>query len=184
MRLAIVLVCVTYAAGALAQDGGVCPPVADHSAEIAALINEIRAAPNAASARPLSDSLWQIWTDAPDEKAQAMLDEGMRKRSSYDFLGARDVLDGLVDYCPDYAEGYNQRAFASYLRGDYAAALVDLDRALAILPNHVAAMSGKALTLIGLGRNDEAQEVLRQAVALNPWLSERALLVEKPGQDI
>ena len=85
---------------------------------------------------------------------------------------------------PDFAEGWNQRAFAAFLAEDYAAALADLDVALGIMPDHVAALSGKALTLIGMGRNDEAQEVLRAAVKLNPWLGERALLVEPPGKDI
>ena len=62
--------------------------------------------------------------------------------------------------------------------------MTDLERALEINPTHVAALSGKALTLMGLGRDDEAQEVLRAALALNPWLSERSLLQEPPGEDI
>ncbi|WP_339933033.1 tetratricopeptide repeat protein [Yoonia sp. 208BN28-4] len=134
--------------------------------------------------RQLSAQLWEIWTDAPDAKAQALLDEGMRKREGFDLAGASETLDELIAYCPDYAEGYNQRAFANFLRQDFDAALVDLDRALELLPNHVAALSGKGLTLMGLGRTEEAQEALRAAVALNPWLSERSLIIEPPGQDI
>ncbi len=90
----------------------------------------------------------------------------------------------MVEYCPDYAEGYNQRAFASYLAQDFASALVDLDRALEIVPNHIAALSGKGLTLMGLGRNEEAQEALRAAVEMNPWLQERSLLIEPIGTDL
>jgi tetratricopeptide (TPR) repeat protein len=67
---------------------------------------------------------------------------------------------------------------------DFEAALVDLDRALAILPTHIAALSGKGLTLIGLERYDEAQEVLRAAVAMNPWMQERELLVDPIPTDI
>lgn len=52
------------------------------------------------------------------------------------------------------------------------------------MPTHVAALSGKALTLIGMGRDKEAQIVLRAAHALNPWLSERRLLVEPEGEEI
>jgi Flp pilus assembly protein TadD len=90
----------------------------------------------------------------------------------------------LVEYCPDYAEGYNQRAFASFLRRDYNAALVDLNKALEIMPNHIAALSGKGMTLMGMGRNEEGQEALRGALALNPWLAERALITEPAGTDI
>lgn len=161
-----------------------CPPVPDHSAQLTQLHAELALSSGQAEAEVLTAQLWALWTDAPDEKAQALLDEGMRKRAGFDFLGARDVLDALVDYCPAYAEGYNQRAFANYLRQDLSAALVDLDRALEINPQHIGALSGKGLTLLGLGRDAEAQEVLRRAVALNPWLQERALLREPVGQDI
>jgi tetratricopeptide (TPR) repeat protein len=161
-----------------------CPPVADQSERLSEIIVALQAASGQGEAQELNQELWAIWTDAPDALAQAMLDEGMSRRAIYDFLGAREVFGRLVEYCPDYAEGYNQRAFASYLAGDFEAALSDLDRALAILPNHVAALSGKALTLIGLERFDDAQQVLREAVTLNPWLQERSLLVEPMGRDI
>lgn len=161
-----------------------CPPVADHSVRQSEIIASLGSAKRPDEAQVLSQELWALWTDAPDERAQALLNEGMARRSSYDFLGSRNVLDRLVEYCPAYAEGYNQRAFTNYLGQDFEAALVDLDRALAILPNHVAALSGKALTLIGLGRNVEAQEVLRAALAMNPWLQERSLLVEPIGTDL
>jgi tetratricopeptide (TPR) repeat protein len=85
-------------------------------------------------------------------------------------------FDRLVDYCPDYAEGYNQRAFIHYLRGDYTPALGQLDEALQRQPLHIAALAGKALTLIAMGREAEGQMVLAQALKLNPWLPERGLL--------
>lgn len=161
-----------------------CPPVADRSEDLSAIYSDLAASQSEPEAGPLNQQLWEIWLDAPDAEAQALLDEGMRRRSIYDFLGARDVLDTLVEYCPHYAEGYNQRAFASFLRQDFDAALVDLDRTLEINPRHIGALSGKALTLMGLGRADDAQVVLRAALALNPWLRERALLIEPPGEDI
>ncbi|QFS81667.1 Tetratricopeptide repeat protein [Roseivivax sp. THAF40] len=161
-----------------------CPAAPDHSAAIAETLDRIQAAEREMDARLLSNQLWEYWTDAPDEAAQELLDSAMRARESYDYLRARDALDRLVAYCPDYAEGYNQRAFVSFLTQNFEAALPDLDRVLALSPNHVAAMSGKALTLMGLGRDADAQEVLRAAVALNPWLSERHLLTEPPGEDI
>jgi hypothetical protein len=37
-------------------------------------------------------------------------------------------------------------------------------------------LTGKARTLIELGEDDEAQVILKKALALNPWLGERALL--------
>jgi len=161
-----------------------CPVGPDHAARLDQIIFELGRANGPQAARPLSQELWELWLDAPDSTAQAILDEGMAQRESFDFLGARNTLDGLVAYCPNYAEGYNQRAFASFLQRDYDAALLDLNKALEIMPNHIAALSGKGLTLMGMGRNDEGQEALRGALSLNPWLSERALIREPAGTDI
>lgn len=135
-------------------------------------------------AQGISVLLWNYWLDAPDEAAQALLERGMEARQSFDFLGSMSILSELVEYCPDYAEGYNQRAFSAFLAQDYTAALADLERAQALDARHLGVLTGKALTLMGLERDEEAQEVLRQALRLNPWLGERHLLVGPPEVDL
>lgn len=161
-----------------------CPPLPDRTAETEAILLELKSAKTEMDGRRLSNDLWAIWTVAPDAEAQALLDAGMARRESYDYLGAIEQFDALVAYCPDYAEGYNQRAFARFLREEYVEALADLERALALNPRHTGALSGMALTLMGLGRMRTAQDVLRDALELNPWLPERAYLIEPPGKDI
>jgi tetratricopeptide (TPR) repeat protein len=161
-----------------------CPPAPNIIDDESALFERIQAAENEMAARVFSGALWELWTKAPDAPAQALLDQGMNARASYDYLRAIEALDRLVDYCPDYAEGYNQRAFVNFLREDYETALPDLDRALELSPRHTGALTGKALTLIGLGRIEDAQPLLKEAVALNPWLSERHLIIAPPGQEL
>ena len=153
-----------------------CPPAELDVAREADLIDALRAAPDAGAARAYNARLWELWTDAPDAHAQSLLDSGMARLRMGDVGKALKAFDALIAYCPDYAEGYNQRAFARYLRQDFAPALADLDAALARSPRHIGALSGKALTLMGLGRDRSALEALEAALALNPWLSERALL--------
>ncbi|MEO3415415.1 hypothetical protein AAFO92_12230 [Roseovarius sp. CAU 1744] len=153
-----------------------CPDAPDHSEALSGLIEAVQAAPNERKARQISNDMWQYWADAPDAYAQELLDEGMSRREAFDYDGAMVALDALVEYCPDYAEGYNQRAFVNFLRQDFAAALPDLDRAIELSPRHVAAIAGRALTLAGMERRAEAALSLREALALNPWLSERHLL--------
>jgi len=178
MKLALPLIFI--ATTAVAE----CPPPPDIAAAQSALLAEARALPNGRDAGAISNKLWKLWATAPDDQSQALLDRGMAARASFNFLEATDAFNRLVAYCPDYAEGYNQRAFVNFLREDYAAALVDLDLALERRPGHVAAMSGKALTLMGLGRQEEAQKVLREAVKLNPWIPEAGLLQEPVGEDL
>lgn len=101
--------------------------------------------------RQISNEMWQYWADAPDEVAPELLNTGISARASYDYLRTTQAFDRLIDYCPNYVERFNQRSFVNYLREDFAAALPDLDAALLRDPLHVAALSGKALILMGWG---------------------------------
>jgi len=152
-----------------------CPQVPDHRQSLERLIAQIQRAESEGEAFEIANQMWEFWADAPDEQAQEILDRGMTRRASYDYLGALEDFTQLISYCPHYAEGYNQRAFVHFLRQDFGAALEDLNRALELSPRHVAAHSGRALSLYGLQRFDEARQALREALLLNPWLPERRL---------
>lgn len=155
-----------------------CPAVPDHSALFTQLHEELQGAQNEMAAAPINAQMWDLWTDAPDEQAQALLDRGVQRLRGRDFLGAITDFTTLIDYCPNYAEGYNQRAFAHFLQGKHAFAEGDLVRALELSPNHVGARSGLGLTYMQMGRKADARRELLRALEINPWLSERHYLAQ------
>lgn len=163
-----------------------CPDPPDHEKALSTLFERVKAAPDERAARLISNEMWALWADAPDERAQELLDEGMTRRAAHDYAGAIQAFDALVAYCPDYSEGYNQRAFVNFIRQDYAASLPDLERAVTLSPRHTGALTGQSMTLMALERPGEAALVLRRALALNPWLVERHLLpvLEQMERDI
>ena len=161
-----------------------CPPVDPQSARFEQLLAQVQQAPSEAASRQFSGDMWRIWLTAPDARAQDMLDFGLARFRAFDFARAQASFDALIEYCPDYAEGYNQRAFVHFVQQRYALALRDLDLALARNPRHIAALSGRALTLLDMGREAEGQAALREALKLNPWLVERRRLSEVPGKKI
>ncbi len=175
-----ILLPLCLATPALAQT---CPAPPDHSAALAALIEETRIAPDQASGLALSNQMWVLWADAPDEQAQELLDTAMARREIFDFDGAMSAANALIAYCPDYAEGYNQSAFINFLRNEYDAALPDLEKTLELNDQHVAALTGQAMTLMALERPGEAALALRRALELNPWLGERSLLPVLEAQE-
>jgi tetratricopeptide (TPR) repeat protein len=162
-------------AGSLRAD---CPAPKDTRAELLNLFAKAQAAETFMDGRRVSTEMWKVWLRAPNEAAQEVLDAGMGRRDVADFAGAIREYNRLIEYCPTYAEGYNQRAYVYFLQGMHEKALLDLDIALNLQPYHVAAQSGRALTLMNLGRLDEARAQLLIAVENNPWLSEAALLAE------
>lgn len=180
MKIAFIAVPLLLAAPVYAD----CGPLPDIAEPQARLILELRDAETEMAARDINGQLWTLWLTAPDEEAQTLLDEGVARLRVADHEGAEAAFTSLIERCPDYAEGYNQRAFSAYLQGRFGEALDDLELALERSPTHIGALSGKALTLLGMGRIKAGQAVLRDALALNPWLSERRFLIEEPGEDL
>ena len=161
-----------------------CPPTPNTKAQRDKLMAELKDTPNETEGRIVEDAIWRLWIKAPDAKAQDLLDRGMKRRDVYDFEGAQKLFDELIAYCPHYPEGYNQRAFIHFLRGNYDESLADIDVVLEALPDHFSALSGKALVLMRQGRMELAQKSLREAVRLFPWVKERHMLIKPPGEDL
>lgn len=137
-----------------------------------------------AEARALENEIWQVWLQGPSEEATELVARAMERRRWRDFAGALEHLNKAVDMAPDWAEAWNQRAFIYFLQEKYAKSLADLDRAIELEPMHFAALAGKAQILMRQGRARLAQKILRKAVEIHPFLRERALLIEIPGEDI
>ena len=97
---ALVFLCV----GSVAAASG-CPAAPDHSGPISELLEDVQSAANEQEAQRINTQLWEYWADAPDERAQEILDSGMSRRAVYDFVGALADFDRLVDYCPDLRRG-------------------------------------------------------------------------------
>ncbi len=155
-----------------------CPPGKETSALRAALHARLMNAQSEAEAARIARSIWRIWLVAPDAQAQDLLDRGIARRDSWDLEMSAALFDRLIAYCPDYAEGYNQRAFTRFLQRDYDGALEDLDSVLAANPSHFGALSAKAMALVQQGRPRRALKTLRQAVAVHPFLRERPMLAD------
>ncbi|RMF41867.1 MAG: hypothetical protein D6754_00060 [Alphaproteobacteria bacterium] len=180
LRVAFVLFFL-FAAGRMAVAG--CPPLPDRTAEHDALFAELAASRDVHAARRVVARIWQFWTTAPDEMAQNMLDLGIQQLRYGQYDGAERTFGRLIDYCPDFAEGWNQRAFARFLAGRLQGSMEDIDEVLRREPMHFGALSGKVRILLMQGRVLAARGVLREALKIHPFLSERHLL-EKPGEDI
>ena len=146
------------------------------SEERAPLFERLKVAETETEGHVQAQLIWKIWHIAPDPKAQNLLNLGKRKINESDYAEAENVLSELIEYCPDYAEGWNQRAFARFLAGDLDGSLEDLDRTMELEPKHFAALAGRGLTLLRQGRPVLAHQAIREAMAIHPWLSERHLL--------
>lgn len=169
-------------AAALAGGGPASAACADREPDPerrADLLDALAEAETEAEGRAAADAMWRLWHEAPDDKAQALLDRVHERRRWQDLEAAEEAARKLTAYCPRYAEGWNQLATVQYMRGNLDGALASIERVLALEPRHFGALSGRGLILMRQGRVQAAQKALRAAVEIHPWSPERALLVER-----
>jgi len=88
------------------------------------------------------------------------------------------VFDAVVGRAPPFAEGWNQRATALYLAGDYAAALEDIEHVVELEPRHFGALSGRGLICLELGRHYEALLAFEAVLRIHPQAREARRYVQ------
>lgn len=111
----------------------------------------------------------------------ARADEAM---AAHDLDTALGFLNDLVRLAPDYAEGWNKRATLHFRRDDYALALEDIARTLALEPRHFGAYAGLGIILDRLGDKKGALEAYRRAVEIHPHLPGAAEGIRKLTREV
>ena len=129
------------------------------------------------------NAIWTYWHTAPDAQAQEWLDEGLARIRYADYEKAKSVLGALVEYCPEYAEGHNQLAFAQFLAEEYDASAETLRTAMALEPRHFGAIAGMGLIAQARGNLGAAKIWIKKAVDVHPFLNERFILDIPEGGD-
>lgn len=157
------------------------PPMAGASESAArdraALFAELAAAPNEADAREIEQKIWKFWLGFADAESRELLEESREAQLRFDYDEALIYMKALVVHAPQFAEGWNQLGYVLFLAGKYDASLVAIEQTLKLEPMHYAALAGRGIILIEQGKDAQAQVALKQALAINPWLKERRLIV-------
>lgn len=140
------------------------------------------------SAQLIAQSIERIWLYSGSETVSLLMERAIRAAEEKRLDLAIQLLDAVVELAPDYAEGWNRRALVHYMRDDFAVALGDLRRALALEPNHFKALDGLVQILREMGEKKAALKALQQLLAIHPhWqggkqnLDELAREVEGQG---
>lgn len=175
---ALIASLLTAALLVLAPAAPVVSGEAEDRASLDRLFAELRAAPDAASARDVSQRIWIYWTTPADPELALRMGEILAARRMGTVEDALALADALVAEHPEYAEAWNQRATLHYMRGDLEAALADCAEVLAREPRHFGALSGRSLIYLQQGRRALALKDMAAAVAIHPFLSERQLFPE------
>jgi tetratricopeptide (TPR) repeat protein len=114
------------------------------------------------------DALWAVWFRASTPENNQMLEQVRHAISRERLDEAEHLATRLIAEAPDFAEAYNQRAFAYFLQGRLDESAADCQQVLTRNPFHIGAIEGLAKCQLGLNRPCDALKSLRRALKLRP----------------
>ena len=140
-------------------------------------------------AADVASKIENIWAMSGSDTVSLLLDRAAKAFAEKRPGLAIKFLDVVVELAPDFSEGWNRRAVAHYMRDDFARALGDLRRTLALDPNHYKALEGLAQILNEVGQKKGALQAYRQLQRVHPFWPQtkeniRLLEREVEGQGI
>ena len=125
------------------------------------------------------EALWTVWSRSGDARVDDLFKRGVSEMSAEHFGEAIATFTRIIDLKPDFAEGWNKRATAYYLAGEYRRSLADCDEVIKRNPQHFGALSGYGQIYLQLDRPDKALEYFRRALAVNPNMDGVQAMVER-----
>ena len=132
-------------------------------------------------------AVWQVWSRSGDPDVDTLLASGVHQMNEGHMGQAVETFTRVTERKPEFAEGWNKRATAYYLIGDYEQSLKDCDQVMQRNPQHFGALSGYGLIYIRLGELERALGYFQRALEINPNLEGAQQTIEliryKLGKD-
>src|SRR5260221_10669331 len=112
--------------------------------------------------------LWLLWGRSGDHEIDLLMARGTEAMQAGSHKEAIEIFTSVVKAKPEFAEGWNRRATAYYLAGEYRKSLADCNQVLKRNPLHFGALSGVGQIYTKLEQYEKALEWFRRALEVNP----------------
>ena len=122
-----------------------------------------------ASAKRIANALERLYLTSGSATVDLLMKRGITAIKAKKYEQALKFLNAVIDLAPDYAEGWNRRAYVFYKQNDYRQAVGDLRRVLALDPNHFKALDGLGSILRTTGDDAGALKVFEKLEEVHPF---------------
>lgn len=172
-----------FAANLAAQDAPPLPPVfkperpvdqlpmdtPEQRAQLLTLLyGQLAKAGTGEEAAPVAEAIERLWLYSESDTISLLMERAGKASNEKNLKLALDLLDTVTELAPDYAEGWNRRAYVLYLRNEYQRALGDLRRVLALDPKHFKALDGLGVILREIGEKKAALKAFQKLQGIHP----------------
>ena len=124
-------------------------------------------------------ALWAVWSRSGDARVDDLFSKGVAEIGEQRFPEAIATFTRVIELKPGFAEGWNKRATAYFLAGEFRRSLMDCDEVIKRNPQHFGVLSGYGQIYLRLDQPEKALEYFRRALAVNPNLEGVQALAEK-----
>jgi tetratricopeptide (TPR) repeat protein len=135
-----------------------------------ALFARLQATADADEATTIEQSIWTTWIHHKNGEIGKRMSIGINAMNRGAYKLSILAFGETVEIDPGYAEGWNKRATAYYLLGDYEASVIDIQKTLALEPRHFGALSGLGLIYSAIGKDRAALKAWEKALTINPQM--------------
>ena len=126
----------------------------------------------------IQNQIWVHWYELPEEAraVQTTFDQGILALQLGQPKIAIEHFSRVIGAAPKFAEGWNRRATAYFMVGDFEASLRDIQQTLVLEPRHFGALGGLSMILENTMQYDKAIQAEKLLLKLMP---ENGLIKER-----
>ncbi len=161
------------------------PTTADEKSKVLAdLYAHLATADSPEAAKKIQATIERLWMHSGSDTVNLLMQRSSKALGAKNHDQALKFLDYVVQIAPDYAEGFNRRAYIHFARNDTASAVGDLRRALALEPNHFRALDGLAQIWRQTGNAKGALSVVKQLLEIHPYWEGGDRMAEELAREV
>ena len=138
------------------------------AADLDQLFLDLKGQQDPARAAETEKEIWAEWMDSGDREINHKLATGALAMRMGRLDTALRLFNEVTELDPQFAEGWNKRATALYLDGQYDASLGAIRKTLELEPRHFGALSGRAMIYLRQGRTRGAARTYERILEIYP----------------
>ena len=152
----------------------------DRDVKLNQLFEQLKKSNNVSIAVEIEMKIWNIWSTHPTQKKLTqLLAKGSNLMSEGELEAAYKIFSIIIDFAPDWAEGWNKRATVLYLMGRYHDSLNDIDEVLKRESRHFGALSGQGLVQIKLENYEKAIKSYQAVQKIYPSIRAAKVMISQ-----
>jgi tetratricopeptide (TPR) repeat protein len=146
--------------------------IAGHGTQADAVVLKDHLTDDSAYVRNVAEqSLWALWSRSGDDAVDGLLAAGVEQMRTGDLDGAIATFSAVITQKPAFAEGWNKRATALFLAGEFRRSLADCDEVMKRNPLHFGALAGYGQIYFQMEQYERAIAYWKRALEVNPNMS-------------